>query len=521
MRRAALGVSALAAIVVVPFLLRPPQNVILGGDPVVVVTPHNEAIRYEFARGFQAHMLERRGRKVHIDWRTPGGTAEIARYVGSEYAAAFERHWRGLGRPWTSVAAASFANAKTALPDDPAKDGEAERARRAFLSSNVGIGIDVMFGGGSFDFSEHASAGRLIDAGVVRGHPEWFGDNAIPKVHAGEPYWDGKGRWIGACLTGFGICYNAGAVARLGILDPPERWQDLANPRDLGALALADPGQSGSANKAFEMILQAEMGLVQSKDDAAREGWARGLRLIRKIAANARYFTDSASRIPQDIAMGDAAAGMCIDFYGRFQGETATDPSRLVFVSPLRGTSIGTDPIGVMRGAPSPELARELVEFVLSPDGQKLWDFRIGTPGGPEKYALRRMPISPLLYQPPYAQHLADPDANPYGHKGLEYVEKWTSPLFRAIAFVIRSMCLDPIDELQDAWHALHVAGFPNEATSVFDDVSAVDYDTTSGAIRTALRSGDPADEMALATRLTESFRAQYRRAASLAREHR
>jgi ABC-type Fe3+ transport system substrate-binding protein len=513
MRETVLGLGALAAIVAIPFALRPAQNVVTGGDPVVVVTPHNEAIRYEFARGFRRAMMERRGRAVHVDWRTPGGTAEITRFVVSEYAASFERYYRGLGLPWTPVAATSFASARI----DVTKNGEAERARREFLSSNVGIGIDVMFGGGSFEFSDHAASGRLVDSGVTTRHPEWFGPNAIPSVHGGEPYWDTKGRWVGACLTGFGICYNADAVARLGIGRPPDRWEDLASPRYFGRIALADPGKSGSANKAFEMIVQSQM----HGEHAPPEGWADGLRLIRRIAANARYFTDSASRIPVDVSTGDAAAGMCIDFYGRFQSETAGKTSRLLFVSPKNGTSIGTDPIGLLRGAPAPDLARELIDYVLSVDGQKLWDFRVGTPGGPETYSLRRLPIQPALYAPPHSVHLADPDADPYRQQGLEYKEELTSPIFRAIAFVIRSMCVDPFDELVDAWSALRDTGFPPAAVALFDDVSTVDYETTRGAIRTALRSGDPAVEMALATRLTNHFRDQYRRAAALARERR
>ena len=34
-----------------------------------------------------------------------------------------------------------------------------------------------------------------------------------------------------------------------------------------------------------------------------------------------RYFTDSGVKIPLDVATGEAAAGMCIDFFGRFEGE--------------------------------------------------------------------------------------------------------------------------------------------------------------------------------------------------------
>ncbi len=58
----------------------------------MVLTPHNEAVRSEFGRAFRDHMA-RQGRSVEVDWRTPGGTAEIARYLTAEYAASFQLYW--------------------------------------------------------------------------------------------------------------------------------------------------------------------------------------------------------------------------------------------------------------------------------------------------------------------------------------------------------------------------------------------------------------------------------------------
>ena len=85
-----------------------------------------------------------------------------------------------------------------------------------------------------------AAAGRLVDCGVVAAHPELFAlpaesgapaaRDAIPKTLGGEPLWDPKGCWIGACLGAFGICYNTDSLARLGIAQPPAEWADLGEP---------------------------------------------------------------------------------------------------------------------------------------------------------------------------------------------------------------------------------------------------------------------------------------------------
>jgi ABC-type Fe3+ transport system substrate-binding protein len=511
--------AAFAVVLIGPLALRPKTAASAKADrTLVIITPHNEATRYEFGRAFDAFYFRTHGQHVRIDWRTPGGTSEISRYLASEYLAAFENYWTNqLHKPWSAAVQAAFDNPKAA-PGDP--------AREAFLKSDVGCGLDLFFGGGSFDLALQASAGRLVDCGVIAKHPELFNNNVIPQNLGGEPYWDPQGRWVGDCLSSFGICYNTDSLARLKIETPPAQWADLADPRYLGQIALANPTQSGSVAKAFEMVIQQQMtGCLKNvpEKEAVREGWKNSLRLIQKISANARYFADSATKIPFDVECGDAAAGMCIDFYGRFQSEAVRKPdgsSRMQYITPDGGSSVGVDPIGLLRGAPNADLAREFIEFVISPDGQKLWNWKIGTPGGPEKYALRRLPILPQLYAPEFAALRSDPQVQPYAQAGaFVYHPEWTAPLFRPISFIVRVMCIDPHEELREAWRALIAANFPPQASAVFFDVSKVDYAAASGAIRETLRSPDKIAEVKLAKTLGDSFRAQYLRAAALARE--
>lgn len=524
------GIATLAALLILPFALRPPEAADDKSAPtVVVLTPHNEAIRYEITRGFRRYMAEKGQGKLRIDWRSPGGTTEISRIMSSEYRSAFEQYWLSLtGRALSESGVRGFANPKqSTLGDD-----EAAKARREFLSSKVGIKVDVLFGGGSYEFSQHAAAGRLVDAGLSTSHPELFGATGIPRNVGGEPYWDTQGRWIGVCVSGFGICYNREALTRLGISKPPERWSDLADARLAGHVALADPSKAGSANKAFEMILQQTMGeslarrgspAAQSPEESAAlaEGFATGLLLIRKIAANSRYFTDQASKVTQDIQTGAAAAGMCIDFYGRFQSEEAGSGRRLGFVLPEGGSSMGADPIALLRGAPNSSLGRALIEFALSPAGQALWTYRRGVPGGPERYALRRLPILPALYAPELDELRSDRE-NPYlVAEKFTYHPAWTGPLFRALSFVIRVMCVDSELELHAAAAALARHGFPAQAQALFDDVSLFSYAAVKGEISTTLGSGDPLREVALQNRLVRAVKAQYERVTELAEQGR
>ena len=526
-------VGALAVILGLPFLLRPKNGLVLGADEtLVIITPNNEAIRYEFARGFRDWYRQRTGRVARIDWRVPGGTSDITRFLASAYEAPFEDTWRHrLKLPWSSAILHAFDDPHVRPGAEADKDSLAQLARRTFLESNVGIGIDLFFGGGSFDFAQQAAAGRLVNAGFMAAHPDLFGSgpDRIPRQLGGETFWDRGGTWFGTVLAAFGICYNDDALARLHAARPPANWADLARPIYLGEEALADPNQSGSVAKAFEMLIQQQMesarqgaGVAPGDPTAQRAGWAAAMALIQKMGANTRYFADAATMIPIDVGDGDAAVGMAIDFYGRFQSESTRDPAtgqeRMHYFNPPGGTSIGVDPIGLLRGAPHRALALAFMEYVMSVDGQKLWDFKVGTPGGPQKYALRRMPIRPELYESEYTAYRSDPDVYPYREaQQFTYRPEWTAALFNPIRFIVRVMCVDSHNEARAAWAALIKANFPPEAMRAFADVSAVSYARAKGPIAETLRSGDHLLETRLAAEMTAHFRAQYQRAQELA----
>lgn len=508
---------ALVVILAFPFLLKPKENLLASADDtLVIISPHNEAIRYEFSRAFGEHYKAQTGRTVRIDWRIVGGTSEIAKYLDGEYYNAFMRYWKASDREWTDEVSAAYKNTGTDSP-----------VRQAFLASDAGIGIDLFFGGGAYDFIAQARAGTLVDGGILAAHPEWFTDASIPASVSGEQFYDPKGRWIGTCLSAFGICYNSDSLRRLGVETLPSSWNDLTNPKFAHQVALADPTKSGSIAKAFEMVIQQQMqqvvGTGEASEAALAEGWARGLQLLMKASANSRYFSDAAGKVPMDVSLGDAAIGMCIDFYGRFQSEAVKigdAPSRLQYFTPLGGSSVGVDPIGLLRGAPNREVATAFMEFVLSEDGQKLWNFKVGTPGGPTRYALRRLPVRKELYAPQYAAFRSDPETLPYEEaKSFTYHDKWTGSLFSALRFIMRVSCIDSHQEQAAAWQALIAANFPPEATAAFSDVSAIDYATAKNEIRPALRGSTPLAEVQLAAKLGEHFRAQYRRAEQLAKE--
>lgn len=486
-RRAMLLVFGLLGLLIaLPIALR--ENAGEGPGPrsrrLVVITPHGESIRREFARAFSERWKQQHGEEVYVDWRSPGGTSEIRMLVDASFKAADSEH-------------------------------------------RTGIGIDVMFGGGEPDFASQARKGRFIRLSVLDRHPDWFGETgAIPTAFTGERLVAPDGTWISACLSEFGICHNPQRWCALG-LRPPETWRDLAQPALRGQLALADPTKSGSVARAFELIVQSE--IQRSLADPERAnltepqrralGWEEGLRLLQRLGANARYFTDSGAKVPLDVAAGDAAAGMCIDYFGRaYAQEKNRRGLRLVWSAPASGSTVSGDPVAIFRGAPQVELAQSFVEFVLSPEGQRLWHAPAGSPGGPRWHELHRPPVRRDAYDSGPRGDAAT--VSPYDRSDhLVYRPELTSGAFGTLRKVLKAMCIDCHEELTEAWAAIIAAGMPEDALAAMGDLSALPY-REGGKGDPGLDDPDPTVAARRASQLTAYFRGNYHRAAELARAH-
>ena len=74
-------------------------------------------------------------------------------------------------------------------------------------------------------------------------------------------------------------------------------------------------------------------------------------RVLRAMCANAHSFGDSSQKAPIEVSMGEAAAGLSIGFYGRYQSQSVAPPgappeaSRVGFIDPPGMTYIDSDPI--------------------------------------------------------------------------------------------------------------------------------------------------------------------------------
>jgi len=426
-------VSLLVIIVGLPVVLRPSgedESLASAGDgdvaKLIIFTPHNEQIRFEVAQAYNQWRVDRGEVPVKFEWRSPGGTSDIRRGILDQYRSLYNR-----GKPL----------------DD-------------------GIGADLFFGGGDYDHGK-VSSGITVDDVTLRiiDDPKIDRDAfdaAFPNERIGGErlyrYYtfteDGEEvkvlGWTGVTLSSFGVVFNRDVLAKINA-DEPTTWSDLASPQYRGWVALADPGHSGSITATFNTILR-------------RAGWGEGWGILRRTYANARYFTTSASTVPNDVARGDAAAGMCIDFYGRSQaGLIGGD--RLGYADPVEDgksmTATTADPITLLRGAPSADLAREFIAWLLTPDAQGLWQRSIAGSGGdadavvrPVEYELRRQPIRSDMYTDAERAGWTDGELDPFA-TAVPFPEG-TPNYFGMVAPLTQAMAIDIHGELVAAWEAIN-----------------------------------------------------------------
>jgi hypothetical protein len=166
-------------------------------------------------------------------------------------------------------------------------------------------------------------------------------------------------------------------------------------------------------------------------------------------------------------------------------------------------------------------------------EGQRLWNYRVGTPGGPTKFALRRLPIRRDFYpsddqkfQASFESHrpflsdaLGDPAVNPYElARQFTYEPRWTGRHFSTLRNLVRAMCLDSGEELRAAWKAILDAGGPEAQPRAMEILGRLPDAPERLTWRTALDVSRRHDTLDLMKEWTVFFRRSYREAREAAR---
>lgn len=414
-----------------------------------IITPHTQDIQRTFDHAFSDWHEKHFSEPVRVVYLTPRGTSDMVRYL---------------------------------------RDVAGQHGLTAANASPSYLGVDVVFGGGDVTFQR-----EILNLLAPLKLPPGTLEAAFPKPDLnGVPLYervkgDAKPRWVGVVLASFGIAYNPELYQALG-LPAPQTWSDLTRPELADLVALADPTRSGSAAVAYMMVVQRAMADREARflatadaraprteaDVAAHRaalaaGYHDGLALLLRIAANARYFTDSGSRPCDDVGNAEAGSAMAIDFYARMMSEEL-GASRVRYVAPYAATAITPDPVAVLKGVSGEGevLANRFVEFLLTPEAQRLWNLK----GGASPYlqrSLRRLPIRPDVYFD--RTDWAD-DVDPFSSAGGFNLRGEWMGLFRDTREVWAAAWIDSASSLKAAYHAALAVNDESERASLLAELA-------------------------------------------------
>ncbi len=195
---------------------------------------------------------------------------------------------------------------------------------------------------------------------------------------------------------------------------------------------------------------------------------------------------------------------MTIDYYGRSEVE-AVGANRLGYVQPVGATVTNPDPIAMVMGAEHPVVAQRFIEFVLSQQGQLLWNKRVGTPFGPKSTNLRRLPIMPSVYAD--MSDFTDKD-DPFKSSGGFNKSDAREKTFGIIGELIEVSCMDCLEELRDTRAAILASPHAKELDA---RLGIFPFDQKEALRRAAVfKVATPVEQLALKRAWAEEFRSEY-----------
>ncbi len=295
--------------------------------------------------------------------------------------------------------------------------------------------VDVAWGGGPTLFDELYLQGLLRPLEGVALEAA----NKIPDKIAGMPMKrisHGKIYWVAAAISSFGFTVNRDVAKQLGIdWKRIQYWKDLGSAwlgkimLDYGVppVAIADPLQSTSNTRMYEIILQAY-------------GWNKGWSTLTRIAANARI-EGSSIAVRDDVISGQVLVGITIDFYG--YTAHMLNPA-CIYVLPKRETIVNGDPIAVMVTTKHPQQAYAFVAWVLT-DGQKIW----------LKPNINRLPANPEVFKYVHRPDLQQAYEQILKFKALKFNDTLALLTELPMQLYFKATLIDLNDQLKQVWTTL------------------------------------------------------------------
>ncbi len=251
---------------------------------------------------------------------------------------------------------------------------------------------------------------------------------SIPDTISGHPVNDPDGYYNGFAVSGYGIMWNERVLEKQGLPRPWE-WSDLKKPVYFRKVGISAPSRSGTTHLIIETILQ-------------YEGWEAGWATLLEIAGNLATVTARSFGVPDGVNSGRFAIGLVIDFFG-LSSQASGHPVKFVYPT---ATTLAPANIAIIKNAPHPRAAKAFIDFLLSPQGQKI----LFEP------AIRRLPVSPAAYDDAPKDY-----PNPFSGAltpGINFSSAISRQRYHLVNTLFDQMITFRIKALNKAWKAIHDA---------------------------------------------------------------
>lgn len=223
--------------------------------------------------------------------------------------------------------------------------------------------VDVYWAPSMHNFHALAAEGAFTELRVDR--------DSLPGRVGRQPQSDTLGRFEAVETAGFAIVANERYLERKN-LEMPERFADLADRKYAGHVALPVPSRVGFAPPIYEHWLQVN-------------GWQAGFGVIARLAANAELVSSGGTGVVDRVARGRSGLGVTMDFFAK---NAAAQGAPVTVRYPL-DTLFSPAHVAILARTRRPDTARRFVDFVLSPEGQRL----LLDP------SIARLPMRPAAYR--------------------------------------------------------------------------------------------------------------------------
>jgi ABC-type Fe3+ transport system substrate-binding protein len=316
-----------------------------------------------------------------------------------------------------------------------------------FAANPKSSGIDIFWGGGASAFLDLSKDTFLAEYKLPADLKK-----QLPEKIAGVAMYDATQTWYGSAASSFGIFTNK-KLLKMQRAEAPKTWSDLADARFADQVSATDPRHSGGATMMNTIIVQGY-------------GWEKGWEILGGLAANIRKFTHSSTDPIKAVVSGDVSLAPTIDFYAAAKiGDLGSD--NLGFVLPSDYSVLDPDPVAILKGAPNRKAAERFVDFVLSPEAQKLLVLPKGQAGGPVKDTLGRMAVNRETYNQVQMKSIS---ANPLMFKTSFTVDtQKSSKLKNILNDLVGAIHIDTQKELKAAVANMRKKGAkPQEFSALF-----------------------------------------------------